>query len=156
MIAGAERGIHRFCPLRITLGNAPPKALFRACSQRPLVGATLLKYLLLEVNMRGLLILPTITAMAALQIGCGTLSSYNNGCSGVYSGVRTDVEYLGEYHEFRDGWDYATVAMDIPLSSVLDTVALPATAFIKTRSQHTLGCEWAGREQVAVHPMYRR
>ena len=92
--------------------------------------------------MRTLTIFAAIAA-AALLTGCGTVNSYANGCGGVYSGFETDMEYLNTYHEFHDGWDYATVGLDIPLSAVIDTVALPVTAFLEPRANRTIGCNWA-------------
>lgn len=84
-------------------------------------------------------------AAAALLTGCGTVNSYVNGCGGVYSGFQTDFEYLDSYDEFHDGWDFTVVGLDIPLSSLVDTVALPVTAFLEPRTNQTTGCYWAGR-----------
>jgi len=92
--------------------------------------------------MRTLKIFVAITA-AALLAGCGTINSYANGCGGMYSGIKTDMEYLGTYDEFFDGWDFTTVGLDLPISSVVDTVALPVTAFLETNANKTLGCNWA-------------
>ena len=92
--------------------------------------------------MRTLTIFAAIAA-AALLTGCGTINSYANGCGGMYSGFETDMEYLRTYQEFYDGWDYATVGLDLPLSSLLDTVALPVTAFLEPRANKTIGCNWA-------------
>jgi len=92
--------------------------------------------------MRTLTIFSAIAA-AALLTGCGTINSYANGCGGTYSGLHTDVEYLGSYEDFHDGWDYAQVGLDVPLSSILDTVALPVTAFLEPKANQTYGCNWA-------------
>ena len=102
--------------------------------------------------MRTITILAAIAA-AALLTGCGTINSYANGCAGVYSGYHTDLEYLATYREFRDGWDYATVGLDVPLSSVIDTLALPVTMTLEPSSNMTLGCNWAGPGPYASNGM---
>ena len=107
-----------------------------------LLALTLL-HLTLEETMRALSILAAFAA-TALLMGCGTVNSYANRCGGVYSGLKTDFEYLDSYHEFYDGWDYATVGLDVPLSSIIDTVALPVTYFLEPSTDKTYGCEWAG------------
>ena len=92
--------------------------------------------------------MPTLTilsaiAATALLAGCGTINSYANGCAGMYSGLHTDVEYLRSYDEFRDGWDFSQVGVDVALSSIVDTVALPVTAFLEPTANKTFGCNWA-------------
>ena len=92
--------------------------------------------------MRVLSIVAALVA-AALLTGCGTINSFANGCGGVYSGFYTDFEYLDSYDEFHDGWDFAVVGLDIPLSALADTVALPVTAFLEPSANQATGCNWA-------------
>jgi uncharacterized protein YceK len=77
-----------------------------------------------------------------LLAGCGTINSFAQGCGGVYSGIQTDIEYLASYDEFRDGWDFASVGLDVPISTVSDTLALPVTAFLKPGVNKDIGCHW--------------
>lgn len=105
--------------------------------------AHLLLHLMLEETMRRISILAAIAA-AVLLSGCGTINSYANGCGGVYSGILTDVEYLDSYRGFHDSWDYSNVGLDVPLSAITDTVALPVTAFLDPSANKTFGCNWAG------------
>lgn len=93
--------------------------------------------------MRALSIPALLAALAALSMGCGTISSYANGCPGVFSGVRTDVEYLGGYDSFSDAFDLATVSVDIPLSAAADTVTLPVAALVNSTPDQAYGCGWA-------------
>jgi uncharacterized protein YceK len=89
------------------------------------------------------LTLVAVIAAAALLSGCGTINSYANGCGGKYSGLYTDLEYLGTYREFHDAADFSQVGFDVLLSTVLDTVALPVTAFLEPSANNTYGCNWA-------------
>ena len=77
-----------------------------------------------------------------LALGCQTNRSWQEGCPGVYSGVRY----------FRDHVSYLPVdgriffLLDLPVSAAADTLLLPATAFMKPRRPpHGFGpgCRWA-------------
>lgn len=75
---------------------------------------------------------------------CQSLRSWQQGCPGIYSGVRY-------YHDQLPAlpWDGTLLfSVDLPLSALLDTLALPATAFAepeRPRSGFPIGCRWAGR-----------
>ena len=96
----------------------------------------------------------------ALLPGCGTINSYASGCSGLYSGVRQDKDLLGAYGErylvhhevpmdfdgwLADAWDSVFVALDMPLSSVVDSLSAPATLAMGTSTPDPMGigCRWS-------------
>ena len=101
--------------------------------------------------------------------GCGTINSVASGCPGAYSGVHQDLALLAAYGsvepsdaevplgldgELGDAWDRVFVALDVPLSAVIDTLALPVTHRMTPRAPTppALGCGWAGAERVASAP----
>jgi uncharacterized protein YceK len=84
--------------------------------------------------------LASITAMALP--GCQTTRSWDEGCPGIYSGLRYYSEQLNSLPP--DGKIFFT--LDLPLTTVADTLLLPLSAFAKpTRPEHGFarGCTWA-------------
>lgn len=92
--------------------------------------------------------------------GCGTVNSFAGGCPGRYSGVRQDLDLIGQYRSKEtlypevqvgfDGtlgnvWDTVFVASDLPLAAIADTLALPFTASRDEPPARplALGCGWA-------------
>jgi uncharacterized protein YceK len=74
--------------------------------------------------------------------GCQTTRSWNEGCPGVYSGVRYFASQRGSLP--WDGKVFFT--LDLPLTAVVDTLLLPASAWVdpvKPRGGWNLGCRWA-------------
>jgi uncharacterized protein YceK len=75
--------------------------------------------------------------------GCQTSRSWDDGCPGVYSGVRY-------YASQRDSlpWDGRVFfTLDLPLTAVIDTLLLPASAFVdpvRPEGGWVPGCRWAG------------
>jgi uncharacterized protein YceK len=85
-----------------------------------------------------------LVLLLALMSGCQTGRSFDQGCPGVYSGVRYYADQIGETP--FDGKIFFT--FDLPLSAVLDTLLLPATAFIEPERPEygwPVGCRWAAR-----------
>ncbi len=84
-----------------------------------------------------------IAALLMVSIaGCQTTRSWNDGCPGVYSGVR----YFASQRGSRpwDGTGFFT--LDLPLTVVADTLLLPVSAWtdpIKPHSGWVQGCRWA-------------
>jgi uncharacterized protein YceK len=75
--------------------------------------------------------------------GCQSMRSWQEGCAGIYSGVRYYREQTPELP--FDGRVFFT--FDLLPTTLLDTLALPVTAFVdpKQPSQgYALGCRWAG------------
>jgi uncharacterized protein YceK len=106
----------------------------------------------------------TCLAAIALLSGCGTINSYASGCRGVYSGLRQDADLLGSYGEtlwvarevplgfdgwLSDAWDAVVVALDLPLSGVLDSLSAPlaVAAGPTTPEPVGLGCRWSAPRQ---------
>lgn len=87
--------------------------------------------------------LAVAAALAATIVGCQSVRSWEQGCPGVYSGVKYYGETLPE-----SSWDEAIAAsIDLPLSALIDTLALPFTSFAKPKEGpggFPLGCKWAG------------
>ena len=76
------------------------------------------------------------------MLGCQTSRSWEQGCPGVYSGVR----YYGDHVSALpvDGKIFFT--LDLPLTIVADTTLLPVSVFMKPkRPRHGFapGCTWA-------------
>lgn len=102
-----------------------------------------------------------VSLLGALVLlpGCGTLNSGASGCFGAWSGVRQDLELLaalgakpaetdvplGIDGVLADLWDGAFVAVDLPLSFVLDTAVAPVALAVGQRRPHPagLGCGWS-------------
>ena len=73
--------------------------------------------------------------------GCQSVRSWSR-CPGLYSGVRYYTDQLPELP--FDGKIFFT--LDLPFSAVVDTLALPATAFASPqipRGGYPIGCRWA-------------
>ncbi len=74
--------------------------------------------------------------------GCQTWRSWDEDCPGVYSGVR----YFSSQRDSLP-WDGKVFfALDLPLTVVVDTLLLPASAWVDPvtpRSGWNLGCRWA-------------
>ena len=85
------------------------------------------------------------TVTGGLLTGCATFASLNDGCPGVYSGVK----YNRAYEETdnltwrRDPDQELLLLLDLPFSAALDTVLLPYTAFAQPRKRPAggAGCE---------------
>jgi len=79
---------------------------------------------------------------ASLLLGCQTVRSWDEGCPGVYSGVRYFGDHVSELP--IDGRIF--FVLDLPVSAAFDTVLLPATVFMKPRKlphSYLPGCRWA-------------
>ena len=88
--------------------------------------------------------LAVLIAASTLTTACQTTRSFDQGCPGIYSGVRYYNDQLGNLP--ADGKVFFT--LDLPLSAVLDTLLLPATAFAKPTKPPLgwpEGCRWAAR-----------
>ena len=82
--------------------------------------------------------------LLALLCGCQTSRSFDQGCPGVYSGVRYYADQIAETP--ADGKIFFT--LDLPLSAIADTLLLPATFFVEPARPETgwlAGCRWVGR-----------
>jgi uncharacterized protein YceK len=89
---------------------------------------------------RGVVLLPLL----ALLCGCQTSRSFDQGCPGVYSGVRYYVDQFGSIP--LDGKVFFT--LDLPLSAVTDTFLLWGTFFVEPEKPELgwpIGCRWVGR-----------
>lgn len=76
-------------------------------------------------------------------MGCQSVRSWDQGCPGLYSGVKYYGDQVGELP--YDGRIFFT--FDLPLTAVVDTLALPFTAFATPRRPsggYPVGCRWAG------------
>jgi uncharacterized protein YceK len=96
------------------------------------------------VNVRSTAAVPlgTLIAASVLSVGCQTTRSFDQGCPGIYSGVRYYNDQIGDLP--ADGRLFFT--LDLPLSAVLDTLLLPATAFMEQEKPPLgwpVGCQWA-------------
>jgi uncharacterized protein YceK len=84
--------------------------------------------------------------LLAVDAGWGTVSSYASQCPGPYSGVRSDVEILESLGSFwKDGFDWVTLALDLPLSAAADTLTAPLgyAAYDGAPKPPGLGCGWS-------------
>ena len=82
--------------------------------------------------------------LLALLCGCQTSRSFDEGCPGVYSGVRYYADQVSEVP--LDGKIFFT--LDLPLSAVTDTLLLPVTFFVEPERPNLgwiAGCRWVGR-----------
>ena len=80
----------------------------------------------------------------ALLCGCQTTRSFDEGCPGVYSGVRYYSDQISGVPP--DGKVFFT--LDLPLSAVVDTLLLPGTFFVEPQRPDLgwlPGCRWVGR-----------
>jgi uncharacterized protein YceK len=76
------------------------------------------------------------------SFGCQSTRSWSQGCPGVYSGVKYYRDQVAELP--FDGKVF--FSFDLPLTVVVDTLALPFTAFAKRpepRGGFAPGCRWA-------------
>jgi uncharacterized protein YceK len=83
-----------------------------------------------------------ILIAATAVLSCQTSRSWDEGCPGVYSGVRYFQDQVGGLP--LDGKIF--FLLDLPVSVALDTVLLPASVFMKpTAPQYGFapGCQWA-------------
>ena len=81
--------------------------------------------------------------LVAACSGCQTARSFDQGCPGIYSGLRYYGEQLGDLPV--DGKLFFT--LDVPFSAILDTLLLPGTAFVDPQKPPLgwpTGCHWAG------------
>ena len=73
--------------------------------------------------------------------GCQSVRSWEH-CPGIYSGLRY---YGDQFPELpADGKVFFT--LDLPLTTVVDTLAIPVTAFTELeqpRAGYPIGCRWA-------------
>ena len=75
-------------------------------------------------------------------LGCQTVSSWDSGCPGIYSGARY-------FRSQRDSlpWDGKVFfAFDLPLTLVADTLLLPWSAWVDRETPlggWVAGCRWA-------------
>jgi uncharacterized protein YceK len=76
------------------------------------------------------------------MLGCQTSRSWEQGCPGVYSGIRYYGDQVGGLPV--DGKIFFT--LDLPLTAVADTILLPVSAFMepkRPRYGFAPGCTWA-------------
>ncbi|MFQ5417668.1 MAG: YceK/YidQ family lipoprotein [Myxococcota bacterium] len=81
-------------------------------------------------------------ALAAALCGCQSMRSLDQGCPGVYSGLRYYRDQVGEIP--FDGKIFFT--LDLPLSAVTDTLLLPfmfAVDHERPPLGWPIGCRWA-------------
>ncbi len=79
---------------------------------------------------------------ASQLLGCQTARSWDEGCPGVYSGVR----YFQDAVSYLPFDEKIASLLDLPVSAVMDTVLLPATVFMepkRPRLGFARGCRWA-------------
>ena len=76
-----------------------------------------------------LLRLGAAAALLPWMFGCQSTRSWEQGCPGVYSGVKYYNDQVSELP--LDGRVFFT--LDLPLTVVADTLALPFTAFAKPK-----------------------
>ena len=82
-------------------------------------------------------------ALALFSLGCQTTRSWVQGCPGVYSGVR----YYSDQFAWLPFDGKVFFSFDLPLSAVVDTIALPVTIFAspsRPAAGFPRGCRWAG------------
>ena len=76
------------------------------------------------------------------MLGCQTIRSWEQGCPGVYSGIRYYGDQVGGLPV--DGKIFFT--LDLPLTAVADTILLPVSVLMKAKppkSGFAPGCTWA-------------
>ncbi len=83
-----------------------------------------------------------LAVVSLLLVGCQSVRSWDE-CPGIYSGVKY---YKDQVRSLP--WDGRVFfAVDLPLTAVVDTLALPVTFFLEpTRpvKGYGPGCRWAG------------
>ena len=83
--------------------------------------------------------------IAGVLVGCQSFRSWGQDCADVYSGVRYFSDLFPELP--ADGKLF--FGLDLPLTAIVDTLALPATAFMTPeprRGGFPPGCRWASPE----------
>jgi len=85
--------------------------------------------------------LAPVLALVLLASGCATVASLDEGCTGVYSGVKYNRGYeeAGVVPWSEQPLQQVFLLVDLPFSAVLDTVLLPYTAFAKPRHRSAPG-----------------
>jgi uncharacterized protein YceK len=84
-----------------------------------------------------------LAALSSL-VSCQTARSWNEGCPGVYSGVR----YFQDHVSWLPFDGKVVFLMDLPVSAAMDTILLPITIFLEPERPprgFSHGCEWAAR-----------
>ena len=83
-----------------------------------------------------------LAVVGSLLLGCQSVRSWDE-CPGIYSGVKYYTDQIDTLP-----WDGRVFfSADLPLTAILDTLALPVTAFAEpTRPVrgYGRGCRWAG------------
>ncbi len=83
-----------------------------------------------------------LAALGLLLLGCQSVRSWDE-CPGIYSGVKYYKDQVSSLP-----WDGRVFfAADLPFTAIVDTLALPVTAFAEpTRPVrgYSRGCRWAG------------
>ena len=85
-----------------------------------------------------------LVSLLALLCGCQTSRSFEQGCPGVYSGVRYYTSHVSGIP--LDGKIFFT--LDLPLSAVTDTLLLPFTFFVEPEKPDlgwSTGCRWVSQ-----------
>ena len=86
----------------------------------------------------------TAVVACIVMFGCQTTRSFNDGCPGIYSGVRYYNDQIASMP-----WDGKVFfVIDLPFSAIFDTLVLPFTAFADPENPPggwLPGCEWAGK-----------
>ncbi len=78
---------------------------------------------------------------ASSLLGCQTTRSWDEGCPGVYSGVRYFEDHVSELP--IDGRIF--FLLDLPVSAAMDTALLPIAVFMKPHRPNygfQSGCRW--------------
>jgi uncharacterized protein YceK len=78
---------------------------------------------------------------ASQPLGCQTARSWDEGCPGIYSGVR----YFQDDASYLPFDEKIAAVLDLPVSAAVDTILLPATVFMKPRRPahgFERGCKW--------------
>lgn len=88
-----------------------------------------------------------LLALALPLGGCASLRSWTSGCPGVYSGVR----YTSELWPWLPFDGRVFYGLDVPFSALVDTLAVPVTAFVGPREAGQAGvvrgCHWAHQKR---------
>jgi len=102
----------------------------------------------LAVTMRRCGIGAAVVLLALQSFGCQSTRSWSQGCPGIYSGVKFYREQMAVLP--TDGKVF--FSLDLPFTLIVDTLALPVTAFTRPKRQpggYPVGCKWAQKENWA-------